>query len=250
MPDDCVIPRISLSNTKRKSMYLGKRTWLAASFALILSPISPNLAAQDLKTVLARLDAAAANFRSTSADFEFDTTQTDPVPNTEVQKGMVYYDRKNGAMRMGVHINEIDGRPVPKVILVDGGKFQLYEKLTDQVTRSNKAGKYESYLVLGFGASGKDLEEKFNVKYVGSEPVNGVKTEKLDLVAKDPDVLKLFPKITIWVDPARGVSLKQFFDEGQGQSRSCTYSNIHINQSLPSDAFSFKTDSKTQFTDR
>lgn len=231
-------------------MPLGKKTLIAAAFALLIAPITPNLAAQDLKSVLAKLNAASANFHSTTANFEFDTTQTDPVPDTDVQKGTVYYDRKNGAMRMGVHIDEVNGKPVPKIIVVSGGEFQLYEKLTNQVTRSKKAGKYESYLVLGFGASGKDLEQKFDVKYAGEETVGGVKTEKLDLVAKDPDVLKLFPKMTIWIDPARGVSIKQYFDEGQGQSRTCTYSNIKVNQPLPSDAFTFKTNSKTQFVSR
>jgi outer membrane lipoprotein-sorting protein len=231
-------------------MLLGKKTLLTAALALFLAPITPTLAAQDLQSVLAKLDAASASFHSTIANFEFDSTQTDPVPDTDVQKGIVYYDRKNNAMRMGIHINEVNGKPVPKIIVVSGGEFQLYEKLTNQVTRSKKAGKYESYLVLGFGASGKDLQQKFDVKYAGEETVGGVKTEKLELVAKDPDVLKLFPKITIWIDPARGVSLKQYFDEGQGQSRTCTYSNIKLNQPQPSDAFTFKTDSKTQFVNR
>jgi outer membrane lipoprotein-sorting protein len=231
-------------------MHLGKKTLIATTFALLFASMAPKIAAQDLKTVLARLDATAANFRSTTANFEFDSTQTDPVPNTDVQKGIVYYDRKNGAMRMGIHINEDNGKPVPKVIVVAGGEFQLYEKLVNQVTRSKKAGKYESYLQLGFGASGKDLEQKFNVKYAGEETVNGVKTDKLELVAKDSDMLKLFPKITIWIDPARGIGLKQFFDEGDGQSRTAVYSNIKLNQSLPSDAFTFKTDSKTQVINR
>ena len=231
-------------------MPLGNKSLIAAAFALFLAPIATNLAAQDLNTVLAKLDAAAANFHSTTANFEFDSTMTDPVPDTDVQKGTVYYDRKNGAMRMGIHIDEVNGKPVPKIIVVSGGEFQLYDKMTNQLTRSKKAGKYESYLVLGFGASGKDLQQKFDVKYAGQETVSGVKTEKLDLVAKDPDILKLFPKMTIWIDPARGVSLKQYFDEGQGQSRTCTYANIKVNQPQPSDAFTFKTDSKTQVINR
>ena len=48
----------------------------------------------------------------------------------------------------------------------------------------------------------------------------------------------------------RGVSLKQVFDQGQGQSRVCVYFNFKFNQPLPSDAFTFKTDSKTQFMNR
>ena len=231
-------------------MHPGKKALIATTFVLLYASLSPKIAAQDLKAVLAKLDATAAGFHSTTANFEFDSAQTDPVPNTDVQKGTVYYDRKNGAMRMGIHIDQENGKAVPKTIVVAGGEFQLYDKLNDQVTRSKKAGKYESYLVLGFGASGKDLEQKFNVKYVGQETVNGVKADKLDLVAKDPDILKLFPKITIWIDPERGISLKQFFDEGDGQSRTAVYSNIKLNQSLPSDAFNFKTDSKTQYINR
>jgi len=210
----------------------------------------PGAFADDLEGVLRKLDAAAASFQSTTADFEFDSTQTDPVPDTDVQKGIVYYDRKGNAFQMGVHINEVNGKPVPKIITVSGGVFKLYEQLPNQVTTSSKVSKYESYLVLGFGASGKDLQQKWNITYLGSETLNGIKTDKLQLIAKDPQVLKLFPKVVIWIDPSRGVSLKQFFDEGQGQSRTCIYSNIKVNQPLPADAFTFKTDSKTQFINR
>jgi len=216
--------------------------------ALLCAPATAT--AQDLNSVLAKLNAAAAKFKSTSADFEFDTVETVPVTDKDVQKGIVFYNRKGPSFEMGVHINQVDGKPVPKVIVISGGVFKMYEKLLDQVTTSNKASKYESYLVLGFGASGTDLQQKWNMKYLGSEDINGIKTEKLELIAKDPEVRKIFPSVTIWVDAERGVSLKQYFDEGEGQSRTCLYSNIKVNQTLPGDAFTFKTDSKTQFVNR
>jgi outer membrane lipoprotein-sorting protein len=232
-------------------MHLRTKFLLIASFAFVLASIRmPAAKAQDLKSVLAKLDAAAANFHSASADFEYDIAMTDPVPETDVQKGAVYYTRKGKGFQSGVHINEVNGKPVPKVIVFSGGVLKLYDKLPDQLTTFKKAGKYESYLALGFGASGKDLTEKFNVKYLGSETISGVNTDKLELVAKDPEVLKYFPKITIWIDPARAVNLKQVFDEGQGQSRTATYTNIKLNQSLPSDAFTFKTDKNTQYVNR
>ena len=206
--------------------------------------------AQDLNSTLTKLDAAAARFKSTTAKFEFDSIQTDPIPDKDVQTGTVYYERKGPAFQMGVHIDQVNGRSVPKIILVSGGVFKMYEKLLNQVTTSNKVSKYENYLVLGFGASGKDLKDKWDIKDLGPESVGDVKTEKLELTARDPQVLKLFPKVTIWVDTDRGVSLKQVFDEGQGQSRICTYSDIKVNQSLPGDAFTFKTDGKTQYVTR
>jgi outer membrane lipoprotein-sorting protein len=93
--------------------------------------------------------------------------------------------------------------------------------------------------MLGFGASGHDLEEKWSLKYLGTEMVDGVKTDKLELVAKDPTVRQNIPKVTIWLDTARAVSLKQVFDEKDGTSRTCHYTSIKVNQTLPSGAFSF-----------
>ena len=109
------------------------------------------------------------------------------------------------------------------------------------------ATKYETYFRLGFGASGKELADKWQIKYLGQEVVDGIKTDKLELVAKDPNVLRLFPKVTIWLDTARAVSLKQVFDEGQGQTRTCTYWNIKTNETLPKDAFVLKTNRQTHF---
>jgi outer membrane lipoprotein-sorting protein len=230
-------------------MHLGRKSILVTIFALLL-PVQAAYAADDLEKVLRKLDAAAANFHSTSADFEWDSTQTDPIPDTEVQKGTVYYERKAASFQMGAHINEVQGRPVPKIMVVSGGVFKLYEKLPNQLTVSNKVSKYEGYLVLGFGASGRDLEQKWNIKYLGTETVNGVKTDKLELVAKDPEVLKLFPKVTIWIDPNRGVSLKQVFEQGQGVTRTCLYTNFKFNEALPADAFTIKTEPNTQIISR
>jgi outer membrane lipoprotein-sorting protein len=230
-------------------MHLGKKTLFAASFAFLCASITPAIAAQDAKTVLAKLDVAAANFRSTSADFEFDSYQTDPVPNKEVQKGTVYYERHGSDFQMAAHIDEENGKPVPKIYTFSKGVFRLYEKLVDQVT-TYKNDKLGGYLMLGFGASGKDLADKWNITYVGDETIDGLKTEKLELVPKDPALKKNLVKVTVWMDTARGVNLKQVFDQGDGQSRVCVYFNFKFNQPLPSSVFSFKTDSKTQYMNR
>ncbi len=220
-------------------------------FGLVLAMAGTSaFAAGDLKTTLAKLDAAAAKFKTTSADFQFDSVLTDPIPDTEVQKGTVYYQRKGNTFQMAAHIREVNGKKVPKVYVYTEGKLRLDEPLLNQVTTLSSVSQYESYVMLGFGASGKDLAAKWDITDLGPEAINGVQTEKLDLVAKDPKVKKNLPKVTIWVDLDRGVSLKQYFDEGQAQSRTCTYSNIKLNESLPGDAFTFKTDSKTQYINR
>jgi outer membrane lipoprotein-sorting protein len=216
---------------------------------------------RDLKQVLQQLNTSAANFHSTSANVQVDYVQSDPVYEKDIDKGTVEYKRTGKSFQMAVHFREEatdvqDGKPakfkpVPKELLVAGGKAILYEKLTNQV-HTRDASKFESYAILGFGASGTQLADKWDITYLGAEPLvdgkTSIVTDKLELVAKDPEVRKLLPKVTIWIDPNRAVSLKQVFDEGQGQSRTCFYSNIKLNPTLPESDFTINTDSKNQIT--
>ncbi len=231
-------------------MPLKKSLILAAVLALFALEGRSAFAADDLSTVLQQLDKASANFRSTTADFEFDTYQTDPIPDKDVMKGTAYYERKGSAFAMAAHVKEHNGKPDQRMYMYSGGSFKLFQPTLDQVTTYKRANKYESYVMLGFGASGKDLSDKWDIKDAGEETLDGVKTEKLELVAKDETVRKNLPKVTVWLDTARAISLKQVFDEGQGVSRVCVYFNIKTNTTLPSDAFKFKTDGKTQYQDQ
>ncbi|MGA7339790.1 MAG: hypothetical protein WBE72_22265 [Terracidiphilus sp.] len=232
-------------------MQLRKKLVFAGSIALILAAGRAAFAADDLNSVLNKLNAAAANFHTTSADVEFVTAQTDPVPDTDTQQGAVYYQRSGATFQMGVHIATDDGQPSPKVVVCCvNGSIRLFEKLQDQVTTLSKLSQYESWFMLGFGASGRELEEKWDIRYDGAEMVDGMKTAKLEMTPKDPNVRKTLPKVILWMDTDRAVSLKQYFDEGQGQSHTCHYTNIKVNQSLPRDAFTFATDRKTTYINR
>ena len=230
-------------------MSLKRRFFLGAAAVLAFFSfcMEPALASQaeTKEQVLARLDSAAANFHSTSADVEFDTIETEPVPGTDVQKGVVYYERKNNAVRMGVHLSEHDGHPTAKAYTFIGSTFELFEPGINQVTKYVKAGKWEGYVSLGMGASGKDLAAKWDIQYLGPELMNGVNTDKLELVPKDPEVRKSITKVDIWVDPEHAVSLKQVFTLSGTSSYVGKYSNFKFNTSLPGDAFTFKTDKKT-----
>lgn len=227
------------------------RLIFAALLAAMLLPARAAFAAGDLKATLAKLDAAAARFHTSSADFEFDSIQTDPVPDKDVQTGVVYYKRSGSGFQMGVHIDNVNGQKILKTIVCcEGGSVKLYEQKLNQVTVLGKLSQYESWFMLGFGASGKELAEKWNITDDGPEMVNGIKAEKLEMIPKDPAVRRNIPKVTLWMDLERGVSVKQLFDEGPGQYRVAVYVNIRMNHSLPSDAFNLKTNKKTTFVNR
>jgi outer membrane lipoprotein-sorting protein len=227
-----------------------KRTVVYAALIGLLALPAGGASASDLKSTLSRLDQAAASFKSTSADFEFDTNQTDPVPDTDVLKGTVYYERKGTNFQMAAHIETDNGKKTPKIYSFSHGAFSLDEIAINQVTTFKQGSKFAEYVMLGFGASGKELADKWTITDLGQETIDNVQTEKLELLAKDPSVRKTFPKVTIWIDLNRAVSLKQIFDEGQGVSRICTYTNFKTNQSLPASAFALETDKKTQYVNR
>lgn len=201
--------------------------------------------AQDKAAILARLDAAARDFHTATAHFKFESIQTEPIPDTDALDGIAYYEHKDGHFQMAAHIDKHNGIPADRAYIFSGGTLRVSDTGKEKDAKPYAAAnKYESYLMLGFGASGKDLEEKWNIDYLGKDKSvtteNGAPTDKFVLTAKDPQVLKLFPKVTIWLDTARAVSVKQVFDEGQGQSRVCTYTDIQVNHPLPKNAFKFE----------
>src|SRR3974390_3376374 len=118
-----LVRRISPSKLKRMPMQSAKKVYFAASVLLSFAPVCGIAAAQDLKTVLAKLDTAATNFHSTSADFQFDSYQTDPVPDKTVQKGTVYYARHGSDFQTAAHIDEENGNAVPKIYTFSKGVF-------------------------------------------------------------------------------------------------------------------------------
>lgn len=220
-------------------MYLRTKFVLLGIFSLVLLPVRSAFA-DDLKEVLQQLNAAAKNFHTTTANFEFKTIQTDPIPDTDVQTGVTYYQRKGNNFQWAAHVHERNNGPAAITAIFSDGVFRVSDTGKESDAKAySQFSKYESYFALGFGASGKELEDKWTITYEGTENIDGVKTDKLELVAKDPKVRNLFRKVTAWIDTARAVSLKLVFDEGEGTTRTCTYTNIKVNQGIPGDAFTF-----------
>jgi outer membrane lipoprotein-sorting protein len=197
-----------------------------------------------LESVLNSMDKAAANFKTVETDFVWDQYQM-VVKEHDLQEGTMYFRRegKNTEMTANVNPNKADA----KQILFTNGVVQVYLPKANQITKYD-AGKsrdaFESFLVLGFGGRGHDLQKSFDVKSGGPENVGGVQTQKLVLTPKSDKVKGMFQTITLWIDPARGVSVQQKFDSSDGDYRLATYKNIKLNEKLPADVFKLKTTGK------
>ena len=197
-----------------------------------------------LQRVLNLMDSTAANFRSTEASFVWDQ-YTKVVNESDTQKGKVYFRRAGKETQMAADITE----PDKKSVLFTDSKIEVYQPRIDQVTVYN-AGKnreaFESFLVLGFGGSGHDMLKSFDVKYLGTERVDGTDAAKLELVPKSPKIRNNFDRIVLWIDQARGVSVQQQLFEPSGDHRLAKYSGIELNQKIPDTVFKLKTTGNTK----
>ncbi len=199
----------------------------------------------NLEGVLKKMDAAAANFQTTQADFVWDQYQK-VVDEHDLQKGTVYYRRSGKEIEMMADIKD----PDQKFLLYKEGKLQVYQPKIEQVmeyTAGANHNEIESYLVLGFGGSGEDLKKQFDVAYQGEETIDGVATAKLRLTPKSAKVKNYFTEAFLWIDLSRGISLQQKFMQGQGDSRLAKYSSINVHAKINNDVFRLKTTSKTKF---
>lgn len=212
--------------------------------AALLVTVSSHLLAQapspQLKAALDQMDTASAQFKSAQADVQYDN-YVQVVRDHTLQTGSIYIERTGNTEQMGAVFFDAgpDGKASKtpaKVISYSGGTAQIYSPGVNQVdifqAGANQA-RFDTFLTLGFGGSGRDLARSWTIQDNGPETLNDngkpVKTEKLDLVSKDPSVRNLFEHVTIWIDPTRAVSLKQVFFAPHGDTRTAVYSNIRLN---------------------
>jgi outer membrane lipoprotein-sorting protein len=200
-----------------------------------------------LKTVLSQMDAASAAFHSAEANVQ--KIQFERIVNdTSVETGRIYFLRSNGSMQMGAKFDPPDSQ----ILEYKNGIGRLYNPATNQLQQiaagGANAARSEAFLTLGFGGSGSDLAKAWTIADQGAEQMNdGSKTvpvEKLDLVSKDPSVRGNFTHITVWIDPARDVSLKQVGFTPSGDTDTTIYTNIKLNQPIDLKAFEIKCKGK------
>jgi outer membrane lipoprotein-sorting protein len=195
-----------------------------------------------LESVLNSMDKASAGFRSLQAAFQWDQ-YTKLVNAVDTQNGTIYFKRAGSSTEMGAHIQ----KPDAKIVVVSNQTVRIYfpkanEEQDYDISKNREA--VESFLVLGFGSRGHDLSQKFDVQFSGNESVGGVNTAILTLIPKQESVKKMFNKIVLWIDPARGISIKQQLFQPDGDYRTAVYSDIKTNGKIPDDAFKIPKNAK------
>ncbi len=198
-----------------------------------------------MERVLSSMDENAEKFRTAQADFSW-TPYNSVINETEApDKGRIYFRRSGKEIQMAALLQPPDDRQ----IVFSDGKIQVYRpktKVLDVYDASAHREEVESFLVLGFGSSGRDLRKAFEVKYLGEEKIGAVTTAKLELVPLADKIKNNFPRIDLWIDPQRGLSLRQQLFQTGGDYRLADYTNIRVNEKVPDNAFKLRTSGPTK----
>jgi outer membrane lipoprotein-sorting protein len=213
-------------------------------FFVALSLVLAQQQTPTLDSILKKMDAVSATFQTAQADFVWDQYQK-VVDETDTQKGTVYYRRSAKKIEMMADIKQ----PDQKFVLYKDSLLQVYQPKIEQVmnySAGEHGNELESFLVLGFGGSGEDLKQSFDVTFQGEETIDNIATAKLQLIPKSEKLRNNISKILLWIDLGRGVSVQQQFIQTQGDYRLAKYSNIRIPAKIGNDVFRLKTTSKTQ----
>lgn len=220
---------------------IAPRLLFAAVFVL------PALAASDpaLEKIMAKMDETAARFRTAEANFTWTTYNSVVNEESGRQTGKIYFQRNGNETEMAAEIDPPDAQQV----IFSQGKIQLYKSRTatvDVYDASAHRDEFETFLVLGFGSSGNDMQKTFDVTYGDSEKIDGTDTVRLDLVPKSDKIKEHFPKIILWINPQTGISVQQKLMETDGDYRLAKYSAIQLGQKIPAKMFQLKTSAKTK----
>jgi hypothetical protein len=208
--------------------------FLAAALltAAVAIPHAP--APGDLPSTLAKLDAASKTFTSAEAKVHRDSWNALIKDIDDRQDGTLYVIRnKDGKSQMGMKTEGQGARTVE----YKNGIVRDYIPGTNCFNTVNKPG-IDTYLSLGFGGSGKDLAANWNITDQGPDPT--LKAEKLDLVPKDSAVKSNVTHVAIWIDLDQDVTRKLTFYSPSGDTNTATYSDIRLNKSINTAAYTIK----------
>ena len=218
------------------------KLWILALLLCAMIPVlmfSEENANDRLQSVLERMQKTSQTFQSFIAHI---TTQkyTAILDLFDLpEKGTFYYQRdKDGSALIRWEITEGGNR----ILTIRKDEAILYQPKIKSAQKY-KLGKNRDkaeYLALGIGQSPANLEKTFDIKYVGSEKVNGSDCSMIELKPKDPEAAAMFSSIIVWVKDTTGVSTKMKLIEPYKDYLIVEFSEEKLNEKIDASIFKQK----------
>jgi outer membrane lipoprotein-sorting protein len=199
------------------------------------------LHAESAAAILSRMDEAAAAFSAMSADVRL-TTYNATIDDKTVENGTLIMQRlkKNGSVRA---ILDFSHEKDARVIAFLGNIVRMYYPKT-QFYQDYDFGKnsnvLQQFLLLGFGSSGKELAEGYDITAEGAENIGGQDTTKLLLIPKLASVKEKLLKIEMWIPANAAYPVQQRFYQPANNYLLATYTGINFKPAISGKQLDFK----------
>lgn len=210
-------------------MMTKRRILLALVLAVVARPDS-------LEDVLGRMDTAARDFKSYSANVKM-IDYTKIIDETVPSAGSMRLQRSKNGLTGIVDFSAGDN---PYIVHLDGPKGQKYLPKANEIQEFNMkkvAATLDQMLLLGFSVTREDMLRDYDVKLGGAEKVGSAETTRIVLTPKSPDMLKLVKTIELWIPNGKGYPIQEKETSSNKDYRLATYSDLQVNPSLPPSAF-------------
>ncbi|HEY3940161.1 MAG TPA: outer membrane lipoprotein-sorting protein [Bryobacteraceae bacterium] len=178
------------------------------------------------------MDQAAPSFHALSADVEM-TTWTAILQDTTVENGTLKMQRKDPSNVRAVidFSKEKDAREIAFL----GRIIEIYYpklNLVQDYDMSKNTDVLNQFLLLGFGSSGKELAQNYDISAEGTENVAGHTTTKLLLLPKSSKMKETLSKIEMWIPEDAANPVQQQFYGPSGNYRKITYTHINLHPAI------------------
>jgi outer membrane lipoprotein-sorting protein len=207
---------------------------------ILAGPATLGAAGDNVQQILARMDKAANEFKSMTAQVTH-VTHTDVLNEDSTESGTVIMKK--------VAPGEVQGRvdfatPDVKTYTIEKRRVQEYfPKInTLQIFDLDKHGEQlDKFFMIGFGTSGTELAATYDVTILASEQVNGQTATRLQLIPKSGETKHYVQKLELWI-PEQGdpYPLREKIYEPSRDYILVTYSDQKINPPLQPDALQLK----------
>jgi outer membrane lipoprotein-sorting protein len=196
-----------------------------------------------LREILSRMDKAAGDFKSMTARVTH-LIHTDVLNDDSSETGTV--------MMKKVQPGEVQGRldftaPDAKIVTIEKRRVQEYlPKInTLQIFDLGKHGEQlDKFLMIGFGTSGTEIADNYDVTILAPETVNGQLLTRLQLIPKSGEAKNYVRKLELSIpqqgDPYYPYPVREKIFESSGDFILVTYSDLKINPPLQPDALQLK----------
>jgi outer membrane lipoprotein-sorting protein len=193
---------------------------------------SVKLPAENLNTILARMDEASQSFKAVSANVQM-TTFTKVINDKTIENGTLEMQRQKGKGTRA--IIDFSRQSDARIISFFGSTIRIYYpklKLYQDYNVGQSSDVLNQYLLLGFGSSGKELMESYDITSAGEETVAGQEATKLVLTPKAEKVRETLSKVEVWIPQGMAYPLQQKFSKPSGDDFTTRYSDIKLNPAI------------------